>query len=266
MGGMKSAHAPKSAPPAARQAAIRRALARSAAVSISEMARELGVSGMTIRRDLEKLQGCADVRRTHGGAVAAERMVFEFAYQERSRASEAEKRAIAAAARKLIGQGQSVILDTGTTTLRLAELLKDAVDVTVVTPSLAVASALQYAPGVSVILLGGVIHRGSPDLTGPLTEHCLDVFTADWVFQGTEAIGADGSIHSTNLQLARVDRKMRDQAGKACLLADSSKFGRTALVPSGALRDFDVVITDARAPRAARALVRKAGCRLVLSQ
>lgn len=251
-----------SLPAAVRLQKIRQALQRSPGVSVSAMARQLRVSEMTIRRDLEKLQEAADVRRTHGGAVVAERTVFEFSYQERQRARQAEKKAIARAARGLICEKQRVILDTGTTTLHLARLLKDARSLTVITPSLAVASELQYARGVSVVLLGGVIHPGSPDLTGPLTEHCLDVFSADWAFQGTEAIGVDGSVYNTDLQLAQVDRKMREKAVRSCLLADSSKFGNTALIRSGSLEDFEILITNKGVPRALSALARKMSCRV----
>jgi DeoR/GlpR family transcriptional regulator of sugar metabolism len=221
------------------------------------MARRLRVSEMTIRRDLEKLENNSDVRRTRGGAVVAERTVFEFAYQERQRARPAQKECIARTALRLIEPGQRIILDTGTTTLHLAALLKERTNLTVITPSLAVASELQYASGVEVILLGGILHRGSPDLTGPLTEHCLDLFSADWAFQGTEAVGVDGSIYNVDLQLAQVDRKMRGKAAKACLLVDGSKFGRTALVRSGTLADFNLVITDSSVPGNFRRLARK---------
>jgi DeoR/GlpR family transcriptional regulator of sugar metabolism len=255
----------KRLPGEARRLAIRRRLARSSAVSISALAARFRVSEMTIRRDLASLEGSADVKRTHGGAVVAERMVFEFNYQKRQRERLKEKRAIAAAARQLVEPGQRVILDTGTTTLQLAVLLKDCEGVTIITPSLAVASALQFSVNVSVILLGGIIHRGSPDLTGPVTEHGLDLFSADWVFQGTEAIGPDGSIYNVDLQLAQVDRKMRRTAGRSCLLADSSKFGQTALVKTGTLADFDVCITDRGiAPKYLR-LARKLARQVILA-
>ena len=248
---------PASRPAAARHRFIREALKRSSSVSISSMARRLGMSEMTIRRDLEKLENSADVRRTRGGAVVAERTVFEFAYQERQRAQSAQKQCIARAALRLIKPGQRIILDTGTTTLHLAALLKEREDLTVITPSLAVASELQYASGVEVILLGGILHRRSPDLTGPLTEHCLDLFSADWAFQGAEAVGDDGSIYNVDLQLAQVDRKMREKAAKACLLVDGSKFGRTSLVRDGTLADFNLVITDDSVPVKFRFMARK---------
>lgn len=262
---MSSVKSRNALPAAVRLNKIRQALKQSPGVSVSAMARRLRVSEMTIRRDLEKMQQAADIRRTHGGAVLAERTIFEFSYQERQRARQSEKKAIALAARTLIEKGQRVILDTGTTTLHLARLLKDAQDLTVITPSLAVASELQYAPGVSVVLLGGVIHRGSPDLTGPLTEHCLDVFSADWAFQGAEAVGTDGSVYNTDLQLAQVDRRMREKARRSCLLADGGKFGNTALIRSGSLADFEILITDKSAPRAMSSLARKMSCRVILT-
>ena len=220
---------------------------------------------MTIRRDLAALEKNSDVRRTHGGAVVAERMAFEFSYLTRQRAHIQEKRAIAAAARKLVEPGQRLILDTGTTTLELAELLKDCPDLTVITPSLAVASALQFSENIQVVLLGGILHRGSPDLTGPVTERCLELFSADWVFQGAEALGSDGSTYNVDLQLAQVDRIMRQKAARCCLLADSSKIGQTALVKNGTLADFEYFITDSAAPRDYLRLARKMSKNLILA-
>lgn len=239
----------KRLPAAVRHQAIRDQLAANASISISAMAQALGVSEMTIRRDLAELERTLDIRRTHGGAVVAERMVFEFNYRARQREQLAQKRAIAKEAAKLIDPGQRIILDTGTTTLELARQLKDFSELTIITPSLAVASELQFSSGLNVILLGGRLHEGSPDLTGPVTEHCLDLFAADWAFQGAEAIGRDGSVYNVDLQLAQVDRKMRSKARYSCLLADSSKVGATALAKNGTLADFDYFITDDCVPK-----------------
>jgi len=229
---------------AARQLRIRERLSAQPGVSITELAAEFGVSEMTVRRDLTALEGQAHIQRTHGGAVLTEKMILEFNYRERREQNRAAKQAIAAAARQLVQPGQRLILDTGTTTLELACLLRDGENLTVITPSLAVASELQHAPGVEVVLLGGVMRRGSPDLTGPVTEHCLELFSADFVFQGAEGIGLDGAIYNTDLRLARVDKLMRRVARKSCLLADSTKLGTTALARSGVLADVDFLITD----------------------
>lgn len=233
---------------AARQARIRERLSTQASVSIAELATDCRVSEMTIRRDLAALEQQAQVQRTHGGAILTERMILEFDYRERREQNRDAKRAIAAAARKLVQPGDRIILDTGTTTLELAALLRDGENLTVITPSLAVASELQHAAGVEVVLLGGVLRRGSPDLTGPVTEHCLELFSADLTFQGADGIGLDGALYNTDLRLARVDRLMRKLAGRSCILADHTKVGRTALARSGSLSEVDVLIIDAGAP------------------
>lgn len=241
----------KNLPSIARQTHIRERLSQQPGVSITALAEEFDVSEMTIRRDLAALEEKSHIQRTHGGAVLTERMILEFDYRERRERNRAAKRAIAAEGRKLVQPGQRLILDTGTTSLELAALLKDGERLTVITPSLAVASELQHAAGVEVILLGGVIRRGSPDLTGPVTEHCLELFAADLAFQGADAIGLDGAIFNSDLRLARVDQLMRKIARQCCILCDASKIGHTTLARSGTLADVDYFITDKAAPRAA---------------
>lgn len=240
----------KNLPSAARQSQIRERFAAGPGVSVSELAREFDVSEMTIRRDLAVLEGQSHIQRTHGGAFLTQRMMLEFDYRGRREVNRAAKAAIAAEARKLVQPGQRLILDTGTTTLEFAALLKDGKDLTVITPSLAVASELQHAAGVEVILLGGVIRRGSPDLTGPVTENCLELFSADFAFQGADGIGDDGAVYNSDLRLARVDKLMRRVARRSCLLADHTKIGTTALARNGTLADVDIFITDTGAPAA----------------
>jgi DeoR/GlpR family transcriptional regulator of sugar metabolism len=254
----------KNLPSAARQTKIRERFAARPGVSIAELARQFGVSEMTIRRDLAALEGRAEIQRTHGGAVLTERMMLEFDYRDRRETNRAAKVAIATAARKLVQPGQRLILDTGTTTLELAALLKDGTDLTVITPSLAVASELQHAAGVEVILLGGVIRRGSPDLTGPVTEHCLELFAADLAFQGADAIGTDGAIYNSDLRLARVDQLMRRVAQRSCVLADHSKIGGTALARSGSLAEVGIFITNQGAPSEILKRFKKLGPEIVI--
>lgn len=253
----------KDLPAAARQSRIRERLAVQPGVSISQLSRLLGVSEMTVRRDLAVLERQAHIQRTHGGAVLTERMMLEFGYRDRRQVNRAAKLAIATEARKLVEPGQRLILDTGTTTLELATLLADGENLTVITPSLAVASELQHAPGVEVILLGGVIRRGSPDLTGPATEHCLELFAADIVFQGADGIGPDGRIYNSDLRLARVDKLMRRAATRSVVLADHTKIGTTALASSGGMAEVDIFITDVSAPAAALKRFAKLGPKVI---
>ena len=105
-------------------------------------------------------------------------------------------------------------------------------------------SQLQFSDDIQTILLGGVLRRGSPDLTGGVTEHCLDLFAADIVFQGADGIGTDGALYTSDLRLARVDAKMRSRASRTYILADSSKIGRTALARNGSLHMVEALVTD----------------------
>lgn len=253
----------KNLPSAARQTRIRDRIAERPNMSVPKLAKEFGVSEMTIRRDLTALEEQSLIQRTHGGAMLSEKMILEFDYRDRREANRMAKRAIAAEARKLVNPGDRLILDTGTTTLELATLLQDGESLTVITPSLAVASELQHAGGVEVILLGGAIRRGSPDLTGPATEHCLELFSADLAFQGADGISLDGKIYNSDLRLARVDKQMRGVAKRSCLLADHTKIGLTALACSGTLAEIDTLITSKGAPADALRHFTKLGAKII---
>lgn len=212
--------------------------------SVAVLADELGVSEMTLRRDLDRLESAGYVRRTHGGAVPAERLGFEFDFVARRQTNQKAKRAIAAAAVKLIKPGHVVLLDAGTTALELACLLRGVPDLVVVTPSLAVAAELQFADGIQTILLGGILRRGNPDLTGEVTEAALEMLAVDIAFQGSDGVGLDGMLYTADLGVARVDRTIRQRAGCTYVLADSSKVGRSALACHGELSEMSGWFTD----------------------
>jgi len=227
-----------------RRAKITELLRANQEVNVPELAKLFSSSEMTIRRDLDLLAKQGFARRTHGGAAAAERMEFRFDFVERRTRNQRAKRMIAAEAVKLIKPGSRIILDTGTTTLELAFLLKDYQDLTVVTPSLAVASVLQFSTGVQTILLGGVIRRGSPDLTGTVTEKVLDMFMVDLAFQGADGIGLGGELFNSDVRIAQVDAKMRRRAENTYILCDSSKIDKVEFASNGSLSEVNALITD----------------------
>lgn len=229
---------------AQRHSQIKELLAKDIAFTVSELAVKFNVSEMTIHRDLNRLEKLGTIQRVHGGVVATEKMEFEFDFANKRAANRKIKEAIAKSALTLIEPGQRLILDTGTTTLELAYLLKNFKNLTVITPSLAVASVLQFADGVETILLGGSIRHGSPDLTGAVAEYVLDMFAVDIAFQGADAIDDDGQIYNVDIRMARVDQKIRERAQATHILCDSSKIGKTSLATNGSLSDVDSLITD----------------------
>ena len=227
-----------------RHSKIRELLRDKKQVSIVQLAQMFDVSEMTVHRDLRKLEGDGRIRRTRGGAVPAERMEFEFDFALQRRARQKEKQAIAKEALKFIEPGQRIILDAGTTTLEVAYLLRDLQNITVITPSLAVGSVLQFSPGIETVLLGGIIRHGSPHLTGAVTEANLDMFAVDIAFQGADGIGVDGTLYTDDMRIVRVDQKIRKRAAKSYILTDSSKIGKTALATNGYVYQVNALITD----------------------
>ena len=211
---------------------------------VGELAKKFNVSEMTIHRDLNKLQQQGQIEKTHGGAVPADRMEFEFDFASRRATNQKPKKAIAQEALKFIQPGQRLILDTGTTTLELAYLLKDFENLTVITPSLAVASVLQFSSGIQTVLLGGILRKGSPDLTGVVAEKVLDMFMVDIAFQGADGIGLNGELFNTDMRIAQVDKKMRKRANQTYILCDSSKIGKIDFASNGSLAEVNALITD----------------------
>jgi DeoR family transcriptional regulator of aga operon len=214
--------------------------------SVDDLSRQLGVSAMTIRRDLQTLADAGQIIRTHGGAAPAEQVMFEFQFLQRSKLHATGKDRIGAAAAALVRDGQSVMLDSGTTTLCIARHLREHQRLTVITTSLPIASVLQHAAGVETLLLGGFLRRESPDLEGPLTETNLETLRADIAFIGADGIDDAGNVYNASLTVARMLSKMVSAAREVYVVADASKMGRTALASFGHLSKCKGLITDAR--------------------
>lgn len=223
---------------------IRRALVQGEEVSIDYLARRLKVSSMTIRRDLLQLEQEGDVIRTYGGAALAQRLTFDFSFRDQENRNNTQKQAIARQAVSLVEDGQVIMLDTGTTTLQMAQALAGKQDVTVITTSLAIVSQLQFADGIKVVLLGGFLRGGSPDMHGPLTEQNIEQFKADIAFMGADAIDEKGNTYTSDLQVLNLDRKMAANASQVVVLADHSKFGRCEMCKVLGPKQYDLILTD----------------------
>lgn len=218
-------------------------VATQAEVAGADLAQRFGVTPMTIRRDLETLEERGEIVRTHGGAMRAAPAVARFAFNKRRQTRIAEKRAIAAAAAQRVAPGMNVILDTGTTTLEIARHLTGVAELRVLTSSLAVASRLFAHENIELILLGGTVRRGSPDLTGRLTEGNLQSYRTDIAFIGADAVDPDG-LYTDSESIAQVSRAMIASSKQTVLVADSSKFGRTAFAKFASWPDVDATVVD----------------------
>jgi DeoR/GlpR family transcriptional regulator of sugar metabolism len=247
-----------------RQNAIRQMIKANESFSVSGLAKKFNVSEMTIHRDLNKLQNLGHITRTHGGVIPAEKMEFEFDFAVRRSANQKAKKTIAQKALEFITPGSKILLDTGTTTLELAYLLKSFSELTVITPSLAVASVLQFSSGVQTVLLGGILRKGSPDLTGVVTEKVLDMFMVDMAFEGADGIGIDGELFNEDMRIAKVDQKIRHRARKSYILSDSSKIGKTNLASNGNLSQVEALITDSNITKEQVNELEKTGTKIII--
>ena len=243
----------------ARQNQVREIIARRGECSIEELVKRFGVSGMTIRRDLQALADQGKVIRTHGGAATSERISFEFEFLKHVRENRTAKEAIATAAAAKVEDGQSVMLDSGTTTLALAKQLRGKRGLTVITTSLPIAAQLQYDRDIEVLLLGGYLRASAPDLVGALTEANLETLRADVAFVGAGGIDRCGAVYNGSPEVARMLSKMAASAGRVFVVADSSKLGKTALFRFGRIKDWAGLITDAAADRLLLASLRRTG-------
>jgi DeoR family transcriptional regulator of aga operon len=248
-----------------RQRALREMLARGDRLSTVRLAARLGVAPMTIRRDLDALQKDGALVRTHGGALTPRRITFAFAFEKRRQRHLAEKRRIGAEAARRVRAGQTVLLDTGTTTLEVARALAArALPCRVATSSLVVASILWGRSPVNLVLLGGRVRQGSPDLVGPGTEVMLGTLVADIAFIGSEGLDPVLGSHAEDPDAARVTVRMAANARRVVCVADASKLGRTGPVRCLALTDLDELITDRAADRPLVADLRTRGVRVSL--
>ena len=225
---------------------IQQELLENGEVSTEKLAKKFDVSSMTIHRDIEQLVSRNEAIRTYGGAALAKRLTFEFAFRDRQKDKLKEKKRIAAEALKHIKDGQAIMLDTGTTTLQIARELIGKRKITIITTSLAIVSQLQFAEDIKVILLGGFLRGGSPDIHGPLTEQNIEQFKTDIAFMGADAIDSNGNTYTDDLRVVNLDKKMASNASQVIVVADSSKFDTSAMCKLLKPKDYSLLITAKR--------------------
>lgn len=213
-------------------------------VRVGDLSRRFKTSEVTIRNDLKDLQGRGLVRRAHGGAVKVERVSVDPSLKVKAERHAEEKRRIGAAAAALVRDGDSIILDSGSTTQQVAAHLKGRKDLKVITNGLNVAQELLGAKNVQLIILGGVIRQNSYSVVGHFAEQMLTQLSADKLFLGADALDLDFGLSTPNLEESQVNRMMTQIARERILVADSSKFGRRSLSRIAALSEIDKIITD----------------------
>ncbi|WP_255660086.1 DeoR/GlpR family DNA-binding transcription regulator [Nocardia spumae] len=217
-------------------------------VEAKALADELGVDASTIRRDLDALERAGQAQRTHGGARPTPGATAKLPYTMKEGERRTEKAAIAAAAARRVHDGDTVILDSGSTTYEVARALRQHANLTVITNDLRIATFIAETPGVRLLVTGGELLGSVYTLVGERAIAFLSDYTADWAFLGADAVDIDAGITNMNTLEVPLKRAMIAAAAHAVVVADSSKFGRRALAKVAGLDEITRVMTDSELP------------------
>ncbi|MEZ0535638.1 DeoR/GlpR family DNA-binding transcription regulator [Caldicellulosiruptoraceae bacterium PP1] len=212
--------------------------------SVQELSYLFNVSESTIRRDLKELEDAKLIKRTHGGAVSLESVNFEPTFIEKEDKFKNEKEKIAKKASEFIQKGDTILIDSGTTTLYLAKELKKVSDITVVTNSIIIAYELQTQDNIEIVIIGGTLRKNTRALVGPISEYALNMLRVDKAFIATNGIDVEEGLTTPNIIEAATKRKMIEISKETILLADHSKVGKVSFAQFADISDIDKWVTD----------------------
>ncbi|MGQ8871251.1 DeoR/GlpR family DNA-binding transcription regulator [Paenibacillus sp. TSA_86.1] len=231
-----------------RKVTILAQLATQGKVQVQTLAQHFQVSTETIRRDLDRLEKEGKLRKVYGGAVRVRSGMIEAPFQKRSQLQLQEKQAIAVAAASLIEDGETIMLDNGTTTLEIMRQLQHRSQVTVITNSVPIlAVALESFAG-KIVFAGGEIHTAVQASTGPVAHEMLSQFKVNKSFISAGGVSFTDGITDYALEEALISRKMMERAEEAILVADHTKFGRSTFSKIAPVEHISMVITDSACP------------------
>lgn len=222
---------------------ILRILSHRGKLSVQELSTRLQVSEVTIRKDLSLLEEMGHLIRTRGGAIPATKKEFLHPIALRRTEHLEEKQAIARKATEFIQEGDTLYLDSGSTTQALASLLLD-MSLRVVTNSVDIVLTLEKAPSIAVYCVGGSYRKDAGSFIGPLALDGLKNFRIDTCFIGTTGFSLDGTFSSQNIFESDVKRQALKLSNRKILLADSSKYGKEAFSVFATVEDIDLLISD----------------------
>jgi DeoR/GlpR family transcriptional regulator of sugar metabolism len=236
------------------------------AVSLRELARIVKTSEVTVRRDLRQLEAEGMLARRHGGAVANDRTAYEPSYTEKAGVASDEKAAIADLAAELVAPGDAVVIGAGTTTLALAKRLARIAELTVVTNSLLVTQAFARAPGIEVLVTGGLLRGSILALVGTAAENSVSTLRVRRAFLSGNGLTANRGLSTPNAAVAGIDRALAATAKEVVVLVDHTKVGVDTMYQTIPMDGITHVVTDAGASPDEIAACRTAGADVLIAQ
>ena len=233
-----------------RQKSILERIEQRGSVTVIELAETLNVSEMTIRRDLNELENIGLIRRTHGGAVNARGRSYEPPLILRSDNNKTVKSLMGRYASEMVADGDSVSLDVGSTIFEVAANLKETHNITLITPSIPIATLFFDRSDIRLILPGGIVRPGEMSMVGDFARKNLELMFVDRLFLGVGAIDSQAELTEYNLDDAAVKQVMIKNAKEIILVADSSKFEKTAFSFVAPLKVIHHLVTNEKPPKA----------------
>jgi DeoR family transcriptional regulator, aga operon transcriptional repressor len=247
-----------------RRRRIRDLLRAEGRVTVESLAARFGTSQVTIRADLSTLESAGALTRTHGGALSVEEGDQSLDFKQLQH--RAEKLRIAAAAAALVRDGETIVLDSGTTTAEIARRIRtlELKSVNVITNALNIAALLIEVPAVRLIVPGGILRRESNSLSGPMAEAALDTLQADRLYLGADGVDPQIGIMTPHVAEAQLNARMIAMSRRVVVVADSSKFARRNISLIARIEQLHMLITDRAAPPEAVEQLRQRGIEVQL--
>lgn len=214
-------------------------------VFVHELSEQFDVSEVTIRNDLDLFESKKLLLRSRGGAMKYENSVgIDYQISDKDKIYYAEKIRIGKMAASLVKEGETIIIDSGTTTMEIAKNLDPNITINVITNAFNIANQLINDQNINIIVPGGTLRKNSHSLVGPLAEKSLKHFYVDKVFIGVDGFDTTQGIFTPNIDEASLNQVMIDISKEVILVADSSKFKRRSLAFICPLSKINIVITD----------------------
>ena len=240
------------------------------AVHVNDLAKELGVSPSSIRTDLNELEEQGILRRTHGGAILAERLdgrliATKLPFEIRQQQLQDEKDAIGRAAVALIDDGDAVMIDGGSTTIYVARHLGEKRGLTVVTNAIGLLPDLMAIPDAQVYVTGGLLDRGFVTLLGEVALDTIGRFRTAKVIIGMDGVSADVGLTVIDPAVAATKRKMMEAGRQLIVVSDHTKLNRVSLYTLAPLAAMHALITDAGASPDDVDAIRACGSRVIVA-
>ena len=233
-------------------------------VKISQLSNQFKVSEVTIRNDLKHLQDKGLIFRTRGGGISTHNLNLDIKISQKVKINSKEKQLIGQKAASLIKENETIMLDSGTTTIEIAKNLNSFKSITVVSNALDIVNQLIDKSNVQIIMLGGFYRAPSNSLIGPIAEANTSNIFCDKLFLGVDSISSEFGVSTPLIEEAQLNRLMINISKEVIVVTDSSKFNRRGFALIAPISKINTLITDSGIPEVEKENLEKAGVKIIV--